>query len=441
MNKFNTFLVNIQELISTSTYRQLEIISEAMLTMTGRVTMLGMSRWSGKGGSYRTIQRFFAKDIPWGALYWALIKPKFEEGEEEDETILIAGDATTITKSGKKTAGLGKFFSSIYSRAVPGVAFQCLSLIMVEQKKSFMILIEQLIPSPKKRVDKTKRSNDTKTKGRGRPKGSSNKNRRDVKLNSELTQIQAMLRKVLKLIGDTIKPTYFVYDGAYGMNSAVQMVTQLGLELVSKLRNDAALYFEFTGEQKKRGAPRVYGNKVNYHALPDKYLKSNELDGKGVRTRTYQFNARHKKFPDSLNIVIICKENTQTGKQARIILFSTDIELEWEKMINYYHLRFQIEFNFRDAKQHWGLEDFMVTKQCSVNNAANLSMWMVNLSQMMLSSVDEQSIIDLKAQYHGIRYAKELLKILPDIGERINIQDIYQRIGGLGRIHEVKIAA
>jgi putative transposase len=27
--------------------------------------------------------------------------------------------------------------------------------------------------------------------------------------------------------------------------------------------------------------------------------------------------------------------------------------------VDYYSLRFQIEFNFRDAKQYWGLEDFM----------------------------------------------------------------------------------
>jgi len=30
-----------------------------MLSMTGRVTMLGVSRWAGPGGSYRTVQRFF----------------------------------------------------------------------------------------------------------------------------------------------------------------------------------------------------------------------------------------------------------------------------------------------------------------------------------------------------------------------------------------------
>jgi putative transposase len=34
-------------------------VIEAMLSMSGRVTMRGLSRWSDKGGSYRTIQRFF----------------------------------------------------------------------------------------------------------------------------------------------------------------------------------------------------------------------------------------------------------------------------------------------------------------------------------------------------------------------------------------------
>jgi len=34
-------------------------IAIAVIVMTGRVTMLGISWWAGKGGSYRTTQRFF----------------------------------------------------------------------------------------------------------------------------------------------------------------------------------------------------------------------------------------------------------------------------------------------------------------------------------------------------------------------------------------------
>src|SRR5262245_1177026 len=42
--------------------------------MTGRVTMLGISRWSGQGRSYRTLQRFFATALPWAALFWLFFR-------------------------------------------------------------------------------------------------------------------------------------------------------------------------------------------------------------------------------------------------------------------------------------------------------------------------------------------------------------------------------
>lgn len=40
--------------------------------------------------------------------------------------------------------------------------------------------------------------------------------------------------------------------------------------------------------------------------------------------------------------------------------------------MKFYSLRFQIEFNFHDAKQSWGLEDFMNDKENAVTNATNL---------------------------------------------------------------------
>lgn len=68
----------------------------------------------------------------------------------------------------------------------------------------------------------------------------------------------------------------------------------------------------------------------------------------------------------SPNVVIIAKTNQRTGAQAHVCLFSSDLELAYDKLIDYYSLRFQIEFNFRDAKQFWGLEDFMNTKETYV---------------------------------------------------------------------------
>ena len=93
-------------------------------------------------------------------------------------------------------------------------------------------------------------------KKRGRPKGSKNKNRRDVELPPYLGQIQAMLRRVLALVGVQLTLDYGVMDGFFGNNNALQMVRQCSLHIISKLRHDAALYFPYDGPQNKRGAKK-----------------------------------------------------------------------------------------------------------------------------------------------------------------------------------------
>lgn len=104
----------------------------------------------------------------------------------------------------------------------------------------------------------------------------------------------------------------------------------------------------------------------------------------GVETAIYQMTLLHKEFCQALNVVIIVKTSQSTGACAHVCLFSSDLDLAYDTLIDYYRLRFQIEFNFRDAKQFWGLEDFMNIKQTTVTNAANLSLFMVNLAHCLL---------------------------------------------------------
>ncbi|MCU0490923.1 MAG: hypothetical protein MUD01_05025 [Chloroflexaceae bacterium] len=81
----------------------------------------------------------------------------------------------------------------------------------------------------------------------------------------------------------------------------------------------------------------------------------------------YHVAVRHKSFDQPLNVGVIVKRHQRTGKQAYVYLFSTDRILAWDVLRNDYQLRFQIEFVFRDAKQYWGLEGFMVIKEAAVN--------------------------------------------------------------------------
>ena len=97
------------------------------------------------------------------------------------------------------------------------------------------------------------------------------------------------------------------------------------------------------------------------------------------------------------------------------------------------------EFNFRDAKQFWELEDFMNVKDKAVTNAANLAFFMVNISQALLQPFRQTqpdfSILDLKSHYRGYRYATETIKMLPQKPDAILLANIFQRIAHLGAIH------
>ena len=114
MTDLNTIFTYFLGLIDTKTQKQLLIVTKAMLTMTGRITMLSLSRWTEKGGSYRTLQRFFKSEIDWFALNWALVRTKCLQS---DAVILLAGDATTVTKSGKKTQGFRRVMKAWRKRS------------------------------------------------------------------------------------------------------------------------------------------------------------------------------------------------------------------------------------------------------------------------------------------------------------------------------------
>lgn len=443
MNEIIALTSCLEQSLPGTRQRQLARIVTALLTMTGRVTMLGISRWTEKGGSYRTVQRFFHTVISWLPLFWLFFRHHlYEPGHE----YLLAGDESIVTKSGKETYGLDRFFSSLYGKPVPGLAFFALSLIDVQNESSSPIMVEQVIRTEeekqKAKAKKRKKKQSKGLKKRGRPKGSKNKDKTQVEWTAELLQINGMTQKVLQVVLSLIPLKYMVLDGHFGNNHALQMVRQCGLHLISKLRYDSALYFLYEGEQKAKGPDKRYGKKIDYQHIPDLYLLKS-FTKKQIRTEIYQAQMLHKSFADLLNVVIIVKYNLQTQKRRHVILFSSDLTLSAEKIIHYYSLRFQIEFNFRDAKQFWGMEDFMALKETAVINAVSLSLFMVSVSQRLLHDFRRDSsnagVLDLKAHFRGRKYAAETIKMLPQKPNPILLQRIFHHIASLGRIHDPQI--
>jgi putative transposase len=427
--------------IPTVVRRQLAVIVVAMLTMTGRITMAGMARWSGRGGSYRTIQRFFQTPIVWATLMWLVFRTHLHR---PTTTYLLAGDETVVTKAGTATHGVDRFFSSIYGAPVPGLAFFALSLVSVDERRAFPMAIEQVIRTPAaKAATKAKaaaRSQLPTAERRhpGRPKGSRTRPKTDRPLSPELQRIGTMIGALTQRIAPLVPLTYLLLDGYFGHAAALQMARAQNLHLISKLRTDAALYTPYSGPYAGRGPRQIYGAKLDYGALPLAAHQTTTVAGT-ITTRIFQTHLLHKEFPQPLNVVIIQKTNAQTGKQAHVILFSSDLGLTAATIIDYYGLRFQIEFNFRDAKQHWGLEDFMNVTPTAVTNAANLALFMVNVAAALVT--DQRvadppiSILDLKAGYRGQKYMDVVLKLLPEKPDLVLFTELMRTVTSLGRIH------
>ena len=432
-------LQHLSSCLEKTTIRRMSRIIPAMLAMTGRVTMLGISRWAEEGGSYRTVQRYFHTAIPWVAVFWLFFQHHLLQA---GETYLLAGDECVVTKAGKQTHGLDRFFSSLYGKSVPSLAFFALSLVSVSERRSYPMMLEQVVRTAEEKAQakaKAEAKKKRKTKGKpGRPKGRKNRDKTEVTLTPELTRIQGMVNKLLTLIGHVLQIGYLVMDGKFGNNNALQMTLQTGLHLISKLRCDSALYLRYDGPYSGKGKRRKYGERVDYDNLPVHYLKAVKIE-KEVWTSIYGLELLHKEFAQALNVVIIVKTNLQTGARARVILFSSDLKLTHEQIIDYYSLRFQIEFNFRDAKQYWGLEDFMNVKETAVTNAANLSLFMVNVAHLLLRDFRAQNsnvnVLDLKAHFRGHKYVTETLKWLPQKPEPILMARIINKVSRLGRIH------
>ena len=443
---FIALLQCIQPAISKTNVKRFSRIIIAMLAMTGRVTMIGLSRWAGEGGSYRTIQRFFNAIIPWPQVFKDFFKAHLCNADGE---YFLVGDECVATKSGNETHGLDHFFSGLLNKVVKGIAIFSIAVVDVNERRAYPLSVEQVIRSEAekeaantKKKAKARKDPHAPKKKPGRPKGSKNRDKTQVDLTPELKRIQKLVQRQLESFQGLVTIRHLALDGHFGNSNALQMVLQCGLHLISKLRCDAALFFRYDGPQKKMGPRRKYGQKVAYGNIPNQYLVKKSTDG-DIETRIYQAEMLHREFAQPLNVVIITKTNLKTGAFANVNLFSSDLDLSWEKIIDYYSLRFQIEFNFRDAKQYWGLEDFMNTKEIPLTNALNLSLFMVNVSQVLLRAFrqtnPDSGVLDLKAYFRAAKYFDETIKMLPGNPDPILLHQAFAHVASLGCIHPVNV--
>jgi putative transposase len=156
-----------------------------MLVLTGRVTMLGISRWAGKGGRYRPVPRFFSQALPWARLCWVFLRP---HGDRAGEVYLLVGDEGVATTAGTHPHGRDRFFARLDGKPGPGLAFFALAWVSLQQRRSCPLRVEQVVRrDAEKAASQAKAAAQQQTPATahrrpGRPKGSQNPPKADVPL-------------------------------------------------------------------------------------------------------------------------------------------------------------------------------------------------------------------------------------------------------------------
>jgi hypothetical protein len=365
MNIVETILTPILLNISQTDKWQRDFLVELFKTLfsrQGRFNFENLTRYS----KYNelTHRRQFSKNLDWFSLNKAFVD--FNSGVH-----IGVIDCSFISKSGKKTFGVDKFWSGVASQAKYGLEISVLACINVTTGKATFLDATQT-PSGLSKKEGTKYS----------------------RTDFYLEQILDCLKTLPTIV-------YYVADGFYAKEKIINGLTNNGKHLITKLRSDANLKYlnDKTRLKGQRGATRKYDGKVDFKKNGISDLSKWVLvgsDEKYPHLTIYTQKLYAVNFDRILRVVLLL--NTKTNKY--VLLASTNVELDARLITKYYQLRFQIEFIFRDAKQFMGLNDCQARDENKLDYHFNASLTAVNIARKAI----QQDEIYNKSMNNFMRY-------------------------------------
>ena len=147
------------------------------------------------------------------------------------------------------------------------------------------------------------------------------------------------------------EPFYFVADAYYANRKIVRGLLATGSHLVTRIRSNSVAFFPATPPpgKRKRGRPRKYGKKIKVASLLRNKDRLEEAPSPvyGEKNLTIRFKAKDLLW-QSVGILVrfVAVDHPRRGK---ILLMSTDLNLEPLEIIRIYGLRFKIEVSFKQS--------------------------------------------------------------------------------------------
>lgn len=272
---------------------------------------------------------------------------------------LLAVDATFHEKSGRCTPDLDWFYNGKTQQVEKGLEWSVLAVVDLQQHTAYALSAQQTDGSISAQVKAAEAA------------GKAGRTRVDFYL-GHLAYCQPYVPKRVK---------YVVADSFYSKRKWVDGVITLGWHAIGKLRQDANLNYLYTGKRPLRpGRPKKYEGKVNPTArnLAHFMLATTLADGTQLWTAVVWSVSLGRR------IRLVCSVRIVEGKEHYALLFSTDLNLSAEEIVTYYRARFQIEFIFRDARQHLGMVDSQSRNSEALDAHVNASLTALNLAKVTL---------------------------------------------------------
>jgi hypothetical protein len=343
--------------------RQLFLVNSMslFLSIKGRINFLQLQRFSGT--DEQTFRNHFEKSFDFLKFNLEIVK------EHGGGHYTIGFDPCYISKSGKSTPGVNWFWSGCAGTTKWGLEIGGIAAIDIENHTAFHLEAKQTV------------------------------------FDSEKENLVSHYAKLLIDRKDQLKQLskYVVADAYFAKETFISKLLTHDFEVVTRLRDDANLLYKFMGQQKGgRGRPKKHDGKIDFKNLKTSYFKQQKSD---ETTRIYSGVVFSKSLKTDILIAIVYIN--KKDKWSHKIYMSTDLNLTCENLLSYYQTRFQIEFIYRDGKQHTGLNDCEARSENKLDFHFNMSLTSINIAKIThwLSLKKEErksfSMADVKTMYHN----------------------------------------
>lgn len=365
----------------------LEQVIGVILTIPGRINYLNLERYSER--SEKSYRNWFEKPVAWVSVNSELVVEMQTLGYM-GKTLVMAVDSSFISKAGRGTPDLGKFWQSKLGKAVNGLEVHSAALIDVEQRQAFVM--------------------EAKQTSAGSSEGES-------RIGQYATHTLEVMNSLPQSLREQV--TCVVADALYAKATFIDAMNAEEIAVVSKFRVDANLKYLYQGERtKKPGRPKRFDGKVDFKD----FSRWQVIQGDEASV-VYSMILYSVALKCEVRVVVIDYLTTSQTKAHHEVLFSTDTTLSALEIIAYYQARFELEFVFRDAKQFTGLQDCQSRSSAALDfhwNAAFLTVNVTRAQQLSTSSPAQYlqdsfvfSMEDEKRRAFNQLLARQIIDSLP----------------------------